>query len=248
MYLVNWLQRLRFVAGPLLRSLLARRRPRCWARSAEFQTRVEPERLEDRTLLAAGLLDPAFGGGDGIATASVGSFNFIDGMTQDAAGNVLVTGASISGGNFQSTLARYSPDGSLDTTFGGGDGHVITALGTSSSSADDVLIDGNGNILVAGEGEDAGSQEHFALARFTSAGVLDTSFGGGDGIATTVIGPSSDLAKAVVQDGAGRYVVAGESHNGHRYDVVLARYSADGILDAGFGGTIAASAVQVSGT
>ncbi len=64
-------------------------------------------------------------------------------------------------------------------------------------------------------------------------GALDTSFGTG-GKVTTAIGSSDDDANGVVLQPDGKIVAAGSSY-GTNDDFALARYNADGSLDAGFG-------------
>src|SRR5262245_721285 len=67
--------------------------------------------------------------------------------------------------------------GDLDPTFGNG-GKVITDFangsGFNSDGASAVAVQSDGKIVVAG-----GSDGDFALARYTSAGFLDPTFGSG---------------------------------------------------------------------
>src|SRR5690349_19379842 len=88
-----------------------------------------PEELERRVLLAASLLDPTFGGGDGIVTTDVAtSGGAVAAVSVLASGKILAAGnasASLPSGSPPAgdfALARYNADGSLDKTFGGGDG------------------------------------------------------------------------------------------------------------------------------
>ena len=69
-------------------------------------------------------------------------------------------------------------------------------------------------------------------------GDLDTSFGGGDGIVTTLIaGTDDNESYSVVIQGDGKIVVAGYSWIGSisRSDFALVRYDTDGTLDTSFG-------------
>ena len=66
------------------------------------------------------------------------------------------------------------------------------------------------------------------------SGSLDTTFGT-NGIVNTPIGSICDVANALGIQSDGRIVVAGSSSNGGNYDFAVARYNADGSLDAGFG-------------
>jgi uncharacterized delta-60 repeat protein len=127
--------------------------------------------------------------------------------------------------------------GDPDTSFSG-DGQLATGFGTTPFHPAD-----NGNAaarLSTGEVYVAGtSGDDFALVRFTGAGVLDTTFGGGDGIAITDISGagSEDQAFAVSVDTAtGNVVVAGQTGNNETSDFGLVRYTSSGALDSGFGG------------
>ncbi len=79
-------------------------------------------------------------------------------------------------------LARYNPNGSLDTTFSG-DGRQTTDFG-GSDRANGVALKSTGRIIVAGGG---GASGDFAIARYNPTGSLDTSFSG-DGKQTTDFG------------------------------------------------------------
>ena len=77
-----------------------------------------------------GDLDPSFGGGDGIVTTSFGGPLGAP-LSRDEAfdvalqpdGKILVAGsAQLTGTSLDFVVARYNPDGSPDTGFGGGDG------------------------------------------------------------------------------------------------------------------------------
>ncbi|MFM9960321.1 MAG: beta strand repeat-containing protein, partial [Planctomycetaceae bacterium] len=197
------------------------------------------EHLEDRTLLAAGDLDITFGGGDGIVeTDIVTDINYSldkgSSVAVDAGGNYVVSGSTYNGSDQDFTLARYTSLGVLDTTFGGGDGIVITDIGSYPDVANTVVVDANGNYVVAGYTSNEDGYD-FALLRYTSLGVLDTMFGGGDGIVITDLGSSFNFANSVVVDATGNYVVAGSTLNGDEYDFVLLRYTSSGVLDTTFG-------------
>src|SRR5262249_28682967 len=75
-----------------------------------------------------------------------------------------------------------------------------------------------------------------AVARLTTAGVLDTSFNGNGKVTTGITGYDAS-ANAVAEDGLGRVVVAGYADEGPGYDFVVARYTAGGTLDSSFGGS-----------
>jgi uncharacterized delta-60 repeat protein len=123
-------------------------------------------------------------------------------------------------------IARYNADGSLDTGFGGGDG--ITEIPTGSG-VNRFHVQGDGSFFATGT---ANSQ--MVLAKFSAAGVLDTSFNG-SGYATASLGVSSSGSRLTVQ-ADGKIVVAGTSWNGSHNDFAVARFNANGTLDSSFSG------------
>jgi len=63
---------------------------------------------------------------------------------------------------------------------------------------------------------------NFVLARYSSDGQLDQSFGGGGKVATNF--SSTDQAYAVALQPNGKILLAGISFNGSNFDFALARY------------------------
>src|SRR5262245_34828403 len=97
-----------------------------------------------------GSLDPSFAG-DGIAVSPFGPI--VDtgyALAVDGAGRILVAGGAHTGGGAEDfALARFLPDGSLDTSFGTG-GFVTTDIGGAADRPQSVLVDAAGRIVVAG--------------------------------------------------------------------------------------------------
>jgi uncharacterized delta-60 repeat protein len=123
--------------------------------------------------------------------------------------------------------------GSLDPAFDH-DGKATTRFFAGPSSGSSVAVQADGRVVVAGS---AGGR--FALARYTTTGTLDPTFGG-DGRVTTELAFGSAIAMGVSIQTNGRIVVAGCADSGgpppSRSAFVLARYLSDGTLDASFGG------------
>lgn len=191
-----------------------------------------------------GTLDASFGSGGTVQTDMTSIdpkyANYAEAVAIDSQQRIIVAGqVNHSGLGTDIALARYEPDGSLDTTFGNG-GIVVTALEPGADNeANAVAIDANGNILVAGATSQPNlgtSTLNFALVRYTSDGKLDTTFGGGTGWVQTDFSGSSDTAHAMVLQPDGKIVLAGTAHqNTTGDDFALARYNTDGSLDTTFG-------------
>ena len=124
-------------------------------------------------------------------------------------------------------LLRFNADGSLDTDFGGGDGCETFNYGAYYLYITSAALDSAGRIIVCGyNGSGAG-----LLARFTSDGVLDTSFNS-TGYVSQNWGESI-YYQAVAADSQGRIIVGGCLQSSER--IIAARYLADGTLDTSFG-------------
>ncbi len=185
-----------------------------------------------------GTLDTSFGTNGLVITDFSGSGASEDeaaAVTTDANGNVVVAGRSDSGGkNWDFAVARYTPSGSLDTTFGSG-GKVLTDFGASGIDIGlAVALDSNGRIVVAGVTEPSGAGQ-FALARYDASGNLDSTFGSG-GLVVTSFNDDDDGATALRIDSQGKILAAGHSGTFSSHDFALVRYNpSDGSLDKTFG-------------
>jgi uncharacterized delta-60 repeat protein len=174
-----------------------------------------------------GSLDLGFGTQGKVVTDFRGAVDIATSVAVQADGKLLVAGY-----NYDFILARYNPDGSLDTTFDG-DGAVSTDFSYSQDYASAVLIQGDGKYILAGYLEVSGGYD-FALARYKSDGRLDKTFGV-DGKVVTDLSGYNDYLEAAVLQADGKIVVGGSS-DGTSIDFVLARYNTDGSLDASFDG------------
>ena len=126
----------------------------------------------------------------------------------------------------------HAAPGDLDPTFNG-TGTVITTVG-AGGAARSVAVQTDGKIIAAGYSL-IGSNA-FAVARYNANGNLDTTFNG-SGTSTTLIGSSDAEAWSVALQSDGKIVLAGFAFNGFNNEFALARYNANGTLDATFNGT-----------
>lgn len=177
---------------------------------------------------ADGGLDLAFGTGGKVVT-NFGETGYIAGLTVQPDGRIVVAGHSFDSERSNFTVARYRIDGSLDPSFGTG-GKVITGFG-DHDGAFAVAVQSDGKIVVAGISLASGNVT-FALARYASDGGLDPGFGSGGKVVSDFGHGEEAFALALQPDG--KIVVAGGSASVGS-DLVLARYDADGRLDASFG-------------
>ncbi len=186
---------------------------------------------------APGDLDPTFGG-DGVVRTHL-SHTEDDGYTVaiQPDGKIVVAGeADVGSRNTRMAIARYDSDGSLDTSFGGGDGKVTIDFTQANDFAYAVRIQADGKIVLAGAAGYFKPDSRFALARLMPDGSLDPTFGG-DGKVTTNVTPSYDYANGMALQPNGKIVLVGSISAGPSNGKIgVLRYRSNGTLDPKFGG------------
>lgn len=194
-----------------------------------------------------GTPDTTFGiGGIDYISPPVGAapFGVLNAIAALPTGQILIAGsAGTNGGNTSSALARLTPTGALDTTFGN-KGIALTSFGsTGSSSALAMALDGAGRIVLDGSVQTA-SGTFCALARYTTTGQLDASFGS-NGIALTTDPYARKSSLAIAPDGKIVMVSASadSAAGGATVHWALDRFTSSGAMDAsfGFGGSVTGS-------
>jgi uncharacterized delta-60 repeat protein len=181
-----------------------------------------------------GALDTSFGG-VGYLTTAVSASNGDDrarAVVIQPDNKIVVAGTCAN----DFCLVRYLPDGSLDTTFGTG-GRVIQNIdGIDSARA--MTLQPDGKFVVAGVCTPILTSS-MCVARFTTSGALDLSFGtGGSGWVTVDVTSGGDAAFAVALQGDGKIVLAGICAgfaSVTQEDFCLTRLTSTGALDSSFG-------------
>lgn len=184
---------------------------------------------------AAGALDSTFGTGGKATLALSSTVNRATALALQPDGKIVVAGFASIGGGQDFVVLRYTPSGALDSTFSG-DGIAFTNLGGSTEQATSVLVQPDGKIVAAGFSSQ-GAWLDMALVRYTDAGALDGSFGTA-GKAIISISPQDDLAYGAALSPEGGILLTGSIPGVSGYtDLVIARCTASGVLDTGFGAT-----------
>ena len=185
----------------------------------------------------AGTLDPAFGDGGTVTTsfangsAGVGSF-------EQSNGDIVAVAQVdfVDNGGTGIGLVRYTSTGALDTTFGT-DGITNTTFAGLTFDPFGFAVEKNGDILVGGEAISSVGRIEFGLARYTSNGILDATFGSG-GLVTTVAGTRVDVPTAMLLQPNGKIVMAGfevAQEGVAPGKMSMVRYNSNGSLDTTFG-------------
>ncbi|MCA1832344.1 MAG: hypothetical protein ABR548_06360 [Actinomycetota bacterium] len=178
-----------------------------------------------------GTLDSTFGSGGKISTQVSGAAAFGYAVLVQPDGKIVVAGSADDGTAASILVLRYSANGTLDPSFGTG-GLTKSPVPGLNANAYAVSLDAAGKIVVAGAVDsDAGAD--FIVARYTSAGILDSSFGSSGKVTTSFSGFDYAYALAIQPDG--KVIAAGTAQNGSGTNFALARYNANGTLDSSFG-------------
>lgn len=186
----------------------------------------------------AGNLDRTFGTkGKAVTPIGTGHDKGFDVVVQPD-GKLVVAGVSsaTASANFNTTLARYNADGTLDQTFGLG-GKAIVDLSLFGEGASAVALQSDGKIVVVGYISN-GTDANFVVTRFNADGTLDTTFGA-NGSANTPIGAAgvtevaNDVAIQTV-NGEEKIVAVGSTNVTGGSDYAVVRYNANGTLDETF--------------
>ncbi len=145
-------------------------------------------------------------------------------------GKILVGGRADIQGDVDFVIIRYNTDGSLDNSFGSY-GKTSANFGSQYNDyANEMLLESDGKITLAGHTDLGSSNTSICLARFLPDGSTDPSFGN-SGMVITDLGSISDYGYSLAQNDEGKYAVSGKSAE----DLYVAMYTENGTLDAGFG-------------
>jgi uncharacterized delta-60 repeat protein len=186
--------------------------------------------------LSNGTLDSSFGQG-GICTTALAERDSVLCMTRTVDGRILIGGGIGPASNSSTStplVARYLPNGTLDSSFGSGGTYFPTL--EQNTQVTDVVPLPDGRFLAALSPVTRSLAARPLLARFLSNGALDPSFGNnGRAMSSTPAVYARIRGVAVQKDG--RIVVVGQAGSTDLLDdeVLVGRYEADGSVDSTFG-------------
>jgi len=184
-----------------------------------------------------GTPDATFGSGGQISTDFLGHEDDAFSVLIQPDGKIVAVGSANDPATFYDfAAARYLSNGTIDTTFGVA-GKVHTDFGDQNfDRARSAALQPDGRIVAAGFAiSHGGGVQNFAVARYTSSGVLDTTFSR-DGKTQIDFGNCCQSATKVLLQSDGKIITVGGS-NGESSDddFLLARLNPRGSIDATFG-------------
>ncbi|GAB4371974.1 MAG: hypothetical protein Kow00121_13920 [Elainellaceae cyanobacterium] len=181
----------------------------------------------------AGDLDTSFGANGKVVTPIGNANDYGYSILLQKDGKIIIAGSTFNGRDLDFAIARYTSDGNLDASFGTA-GKVVTDFGGTNDYGYSIALQTDGKIILVGSSS-TGVDEDVAIARYTSEGRLDTSFGLGGKVLDNF--SLYDYGYSVALQPDGKLVVAGSIYsNNANDDFALIRYNSDGSLDSDFNG------------
>lgn len=156
-------------------------------------------------------------------------------MTIDSSGNIYVVGNMYVSSTTQLTVAKLTPSGALDPSFGSGGmaGYANPPGSSNSLSTPRIHVSTSGDITLGGSAYNSTTGWDICAYRLQPNGSLNSSFGsGGIAVAAFASGNVSEYAQEMLVDSNGRMTFTGDV-NSH---VGVWRLENDGTKDLSFGG------------
>jgi uncharacterized delta-60 repeat protein len=184
-----------------------------------------------------GSLDATFGNGGMVSTDFVGLEDDAFSVLIQPDGKIVAVGSANNPATYYDFAAvRYLRNGTIDTTFGVA-GKVTTDFGDQNfDRARSAALQPDGRVVAAGFAISRnGGVQNFAVARYSSNGVLDTSFSR-DGLLQIDFDDCCQSANKVLVQNDGKILTVGYANTEDSdSDFLLARLNSRGSLDTTFG-------------
>ncbi|MBK9540569.1 MAG: T9SS type A sorting domain-containing protein [Flavobacteriales bacterium] len=179
--------------------------------------------------------DPTFQQ-DGYKLVSFGGTDVATAMAADADGKYVVVGYSSLNGNSYFAAARFTANGTLDTSFDVDGKRTIDYNGIGLDRAYAVGLQADGKIIIAGTTGSMGDARSL-VCRLNQNGSLDLSFGNNGWIdvlfGNNTVWDESCSSICVLSDD--RFLIGGSQTGGAAGSFLLAKFASNGTLDPNFG-------------
>jgi uncharacterized delta-60 repeat protein len=187
---------------------------------------------------ADGTLDTSFGVGGRVTianTLNTTAFRLY-GVEITTDGKIVVAGDA-PGGFY---IARLNADGTFDTSFDGDGAAVINIPGSNTSTTFPPLgltLQADGKAVVTRYLRDSttGSSSRISVARITTTGAVDTTFGTSGFILVPWRGSGNDEPHDVAVQADGKIVIVGSTASSGGGDFIAMRFTSSGATDTSFG-------------
>jgi len=182
----------------------------------------------------SGLVDSSFGN-NGIVIAPIGnSDDYASSIALQVDGKILLGGSTGAWPSIDFAIARFDTSGQLDNSFGS-NGKVVTSLGNNPDRATSMVLLASGKIIQSGF-SDNGSNNDFAMVRYSNTGTIDSSFGNNGIVISPITTNDSEHSNAIALQSDGKIILGGWAFvaSGNT-DFAIARYDTSGAIDNSFG-------------
>jgi uncharacterized delta-60 repeat protein len=194
---------------------------------------------------SAGVLDASFGTNGELTIPFPNYVNAPWAVKAAADGTLFIAAATYTsnGPPWQPVVVKVTPAGAIDTSFGtAGFASFYANNFGPFGKATDMNLNADGTILVAGRVGDNSTYDAFFVARLTSYGTLDTSFGTSQGLTVVSFGNIIAYGRKMAVQSNGKIVVLGgiipaNDSSQPVSDTGVIRLLANGALDKTFNGT-----------
>lgn len=183
-------------------------------------------------LTTSGALDTTFNATGKVLISTATNDDAAAAVAVQPDGKVVAAGYAL-GANRDVAVVRLNANGTADTSFNT-TGKLVFGVGTSNDEASAIALQADGRILVAGYAAD-GTQFDMMVARLTSTGALDTTFGNG-GKVRIAFGTGNEYATGIALQTDGKIIVGGYARVGTTWNFAVARLMPTGALDTSFDG------------
>ncbi|MCF8459682.1 MAG: T9SS type A sorting domain-containing protein [Flavobacteriales bacterium] len=183
---------------------------------------------------ADGTLDATFAGGGEFSFDNAGFADLLSAMALQEDGKVILFGTSVTSPVKTMLTVRMNSDGTLDTGFGN-NGSVSVAVPISDTFGNDVAIQSDGKIILAGHTVDGATGNlFFKIIRLNVNGALDGSFGVSGIVSTQNAVITGEYPSCAIQSD-GKIVITGIGYSpiGHQH-FGLMRLNTNGSYDTDF--------------
>ncbi len=187
----------------------------------------------------SGSIDTTYGSGGVTAPSFLSTIEYGNALVLQPDGKAVVAGLA----NHMHAVARFNANGSLDTSFGSGGLQTIDVRPDDFyAPANAIGLQSSGKIVIAGITLSTATDiDPAVLARFTASGAVDSGGGGfgqpTTGYTLTSFGGTTNHFNDLVVQSDNKIVVVGVSASSPDGGLLVARYTANGVLDTTFNGS-----------
>lgn len=178
-----------------------------------------------------GSLDTSFGNNGTVQTDIDGDTDLAASITQQIDGKLLVAGSFMMQGQAFPSIARYTLNGALDTSFGNNGVTVFNQTGYENDYYDIVLTQSDGKIIAGGP-FNINANYLYAVHRFLADGSIDVNYG--DNGKIVIFQENIYKGQVAILDDDSLLAVGRIYENGVS-KVALKKYLPNGALDTSFG-------------